>query len=138
MQAVPNISRMSVASVTVFQRTPCWSPPRFDYQYPEMIKKMFFWLPITNIIHRYFIIIIIITDNIINIIHRYFIFCINEMRYWMIFATDGIISKVCLKPEIKYFCELMTTTTSSPDHVSSDSQTGQKTHQHGCQGSEHS
>ena len=40
--------------------------------------------------------------------------------------------------KLNIFCELMTTTTSSPDHVSSDSQACQETHQHGCQGSEHS
>ena len=75
-QAVPNLEKLGVKSLTVFQRTACWSPPRLDYLYPEFVKKMFAWLPFTNIAHRYFI------------------FWRNEARYRMIFATDGIIAKV--------------------------------------------
>ena len=75
-KAVPNLEKLGVKSLTVFQRTACWSPPRLDYLYPEFVKKMFAWLPFTNIAHRYFI------------------FWRNEARYRMIFATDGIISKV--------------------------------------------
>jgi len=76
VQAVPNLEKLGVKSLTVFQRTACWSPPRLDYLYPEFVKKMFAWLPFTNIAHRYFI------------------FWRNEARYRMIFATDGIISKL--------------------------------------------
>jgi len=54
VQAVPNLADTEVKSLTVFQRTPCWSPPRLDFAYPEWIKTMFAMIPITNTIHRWF------------------------------------------------------------------------------------
>jgi hypothetical protein len=44
---------MGVSSLTVFQRTPCWSPPRLDYAYPDSIKTLFALVPFTNTIYRY-------------------------------------------------------------------------------------
>ena len=52
VQAVPNLARLGVSSLTVFQRTPAWSPPRLDYSYPSWVRTMFSWIPVTNTIHR--------------------------------------------------------------------------------------
>jgi len=54
VQAVPNLAEMGVKSLEVFQRTPCWSPPRLDYKYPESVKTMLKLLPFTNTILRWF------------------------------------------------------------------------------------
>ena len=43
---------MGVSSLTVFQRTPCWSPPRLDYAYPPAIKTLFDLVPFTNTVYR--------------------------------------------------------------------------------------
>jgi hypothetical protein len=43
---------MGVASLTVFQRTPAWSPPRFDHAYPEALRALFATVPIINSIYR--------------------------------------------------------------------------------------
>jgi hypothetical protein len=52
LQAVPSLAEMGVESLTVFQRTPCWSPPRLDYAYPKWVKTMFALVPLTNTLHR--------------------------------------------------------------------------------------
>jgi len=75
VQAVPSLAKLGVKNLTVFQRTPCWSPPRLDYAYPAFIQTLFAWIPFTNILHRYFI------------------FWRNELRFWAIFVKDGVISK---------------------------------------------
>lgn len=118
VQAVPNLAKMGVKSLTVFQRTACWSPPRLDYEYSGWVKQMFYWIPFTNILHRYYI------------------FCINELRFWMIFATDGIISKVKHR-KLNIFARLLSHFFSVHplDNVSADSQARQKTHFHGGEGS---
>lgn len=76
VQAVPNLARLGVTSLTVFQRTPAWSPPRLDYSYPSWVRAMFSWIPLTNTIHRYFI------------------FWRNEIRYKFIFDSTSILSKI--------------------------------------------
>jgi len=75
VQTVPNMAEMGVKSITVFQRTPCWSPPRLDYEYPDIVKLLFAYIPLTNILHRWFI------------------FWRNEFRYWVIFAKGNFITK---------------------------------------------
>ena len=70
------MAELGVSQLTVFQRTPCWSPPRLDYQYPAPVKTLFAWLPIANTLHRYFI------------------FWRHEARFKMVFELDGIIAKV--------------------------------------------
>ena len=52
VQLVPNLARLGVTSLTVFQRTPAWSPPRLDYSYPGWVRAMFSWVPLTNTLHR--------------------------------------------------------------------------------------
>ena len=76
VQAVPALASRNVSGLTVFQRTPCWSPPRMDYKYPEAIKTMFAILPFTNTLHRWFI------------------FWRNEFRFWVLFVKDGMIAKL--------------------------------------------
>lgn len=75
VQAVPNLVELGVESLTVFQRTPCWSPPRLDFQYPEVIKSMFALVPFTNTIYRWFF------------------FWRNEFRFRAIFTADMWITK---------------------------------------------
>ncbi len=52
VQLVPSLARLGVTSLTVFQRTPAWSPPRLDYSYPGWVRAMFSWVPVTNTLHR--------------------------------------------------------------------------------------
>lgn len=53
VQIVPNIADV-VGHLTVFQRTAAWSPPRYDFQYPQWVKYMFHYLPFTLTLHRWF------------------------------------------------------------------------------------
>ena len=76
VQAVPSLANMGVKNLKVFQRTPCWTTPRLGYKYPRLIKTMFHWLPFTNVLHRYIL------------------FWFYEATYWLIFDTDGLLSKV--------------------------------------------
>ena len=75
VQAVPNLSEMGVKDLTVFQRTPCWSPPRLDFEYPEWVKTMFSMIPMTNTIHRWFY------------------FWRNEFRFRVIFTRGSWITQ---------------------------------------------
>jgi len=75
VQTVPNLAAMGVSELKVFQRSPCWSPPRLDYQYPEFIKTLFRLIPLTNTLHRYFI------------------FLRNETRFQMIFTNTSWINR---------------------------------------------
>jgi hypothetical protein len=51
-KAVPGLAARGVESLTVFQRTPCWAPPRLDFPYPQYIKSLFALVPFTNTIYR--------------------------------------------------------------------------------------
>lgn len=76
VQAVPALAASQVTSLTVFQRTPCWCPPRLDYQYPGSVKTIFALLPFTNTLHRWFI------------------FWRNEFRFWILFVKDGMMARL--------------------------------------------
>lgn len=73
VQAVPSVAAMNLKTLTVFQRTPCWAPPRFDYEYPEYVKTMFKLIPFTNALLRYFY------------------FLRNECRFQIMWFTSGFI-----------------------------------------------
>jgi len=73
VQTVPNLSELGVKEMKVFQRTPCWAPPRLDYQYPEFVKKMFAMVPFTNMIHRWFF------------------FWRSELRFHLIFKEKSVL-----------------------------------------------
>jgi len=75
VQAVPNLAEMGVKEMSVFQRTPCWSPPRFDFVYPEYIKTMFTLFPFTNTLYRYFF------------------FWMGEFRFRIIFTTGAWLTQ---------------------------------------------
>jgi len=87
VQAVPTMADMGVKNLTVFQRTPCWSPARLDFVYPEWIKIAFAIIPFTNCIYRWFF------------------FWRNEFRYFAIFTRSrwitrqlsGVVHKVVRK-----------------------------------------
>ena len=51
VQAVPLLA-LQAEKVTVFQRTPCWSPRKFDREYPEWVKTTFRYLPFTMTLLR--------------------------------------------------------------------------------------
>ena len=76
VQAVPALAGQSVSSLKVFQRTPCWAPPRLDYQYPQPVKTLFSLLPFTNTLHRWFI------------------FWRNEIRFRLLFVKDGVMARL--------------------------------------------
>ena len=75
VQAVPNLSTQGVEKLLVFQRTPCWSPPRYDFYYSQMIKKIFFFLPF------------------LQTLYRYFYFWRNELRFLILFCKSNTITK---------------------------------------------
>ena len=51
VQAVPLLAS-EADKVIVFQRTPCWSPRKFDKHYPEWVKATFRYLPFTMTLLR--------------------------------------------------------------------------------------
>ena len=51
VQAVPLLA-LEAEKVTVFQRTPCWSPRKFDREYPEWVRRTFHYLPVTMTLLR--------------------------------------------------------------------------------------
>ena len=55
VQAVPNIVKQGVKELTVFQRTPCWSFPRFEFFFSEKAKFVFQYAPFVGTTLRYMI-----------------------------------------------------------------------------------
>ena len=82
VQAVPLLAK-EADKVIVFQRTPCWSPRKFDKHYPEWVKSTFRYLPFTMTLLR------------IGLFLR------NEMLFHLLIVTDywfsSWISKVVHK-----------------------------------------
>ena len=76
VQAVPALAAQGVSSLTVFQRTPCWSPPRLDFPFPAALKRLFAVVPFTNTLFRWYL------------------FWTNEFRFRILFVKDGLIAKV--------------------------------------------
>lgn len=76
VQAVPALAAQEVSSLTVFQRTPCWSPPRLDFTFPPAVRRLFALLPFTNTMFRWYL------------------FWTNELRFRILFIKDGWIAKV--------------------------------------------
>ncbi|XP_023329259.1 uncharacterized protein LOC111701982 [Eurytemora carolleeae] len=92
VQAVPNLAEMGVKSLTVFQRTPCWAPPRFDYEYPEYVKTIFNLFPFTNTLLRYFY------------------FWRNEFRFRIIFTKSAWITQklsAVVHKQVRGYCQMM-------------------------------
>ena len=52
IQAIPQIAK-SVRKLTVFQRSPTWVKPFWDYKYSSFAKAMFRFLPGARLIHRW-------------------------------------------------------------------------------------
>jgi len=75
VQAVPNLAEMGPKDLFVFQRTPCWAPPRLDFVVPEYVKTMFTLFPITNTMYRWF--------------H----FWRGELRFRIIFTTGSWLTR---------------------------------------------
>lgn len=75
VQAVPALAEQGVASLTVFQRTPCWSPPRLDFAFPPALQELFALVPVTNTIYRWFF------------------FWRNEFRFWALFTPKNVFTK---------------------------------------------
>jgi len=53
VQTVPELHKMGVESLTVFQRTPAWAPPKQDFVFPSWVKVLFSWVPLANRLYRY-------------------------------------------------------------------------------------
>ena len=106
VQAVPALAAQGVARLTVFQRTPCWAPPRMDFRFPEVVKRLFALLPLTNTLFRWHL------------------FWTNELRFKLLFVKDGWIAK-----GRSHSSQGSLASPCSLGDVSSGSQTGQRTHQ---------
>lgn len=76
VQAIPKLALMEVSSLTVFQRTPTWSPPRFDFVFPEFIKRMFEMFPFTMKIYRWFL------------------FLRNELFFYLVFTSSYLFTRL--------------------------------------------
>jgi len=76
VQAVPCLAQAGVDSLKVFQRTPCWSFPRNDFQYPTFIKKLFSLLPA------------------LQTLYRWSIFLALEMRFALIFNEKSWLYRI--------------------------------------------
>jgi cation diffusion facilitator CzcD-associated flavoprotein CzcO len=50
-QCVPELVK-TAAHVTVFQRTPAWVVPRWDFPYPSFVRLLFSWLPPLALLYR--------------------------------------------------------------------------------------
>ena len=55
VQAVPNLVKQGAKELTVFQRTPCWSFPRFEFFFSEKAKYIFQYVPFIGTALRYII-----------------------------------------------------------------------------------
>ena len=82
VQAVPALAAQGVSSLSVFQRTPCWAPPRMDFRFPRAVKLLFAGLPV------------------INTLYRWYLFWTNEFRFRMLFVKDGWIAKVSFEQSL--------------------------------------
>ena len=72
VQIVPTIAD-EVKSLHVFQRTPCWSPPRFDRAYPEWFKVLMAVFPPAMLALRWWM------------------YLEREFRYFVMFRTDSFL-----------------------------------------------
>ena len=75
VQAVPGLAAMLPTSLTVFQRTPCWSPPRGNFPMPGWMKTMFALVPVTNTLYRWLL------------------FWRAEWRYRVLFTTSWWVTR---------------------------------------------
>jgi cation diffusion facilitator CzcD-associated flavoprotein CzcO len=50
-QCVPELVK-TAAHVTVYQRTPAWVVPRWDFPYPSFVRLLFSWLPPLALLYR--------------------------------------------------------------------------------------
>ena len=55
VQAVPKIADMGVKSLTVFQRTATWCITRSESEISELLKNLFRFLPLINIVYRWWL-----------------------------------------------------------------------------------
>lgn len=70
VQVVPALAE-DVQSLTVFQRTPAWVPPRLDFHYPRFMQRLFQVLPF------------------LMRMHRWWIFVKQEFGFYFLFQKDG-------------------------------------------------
>ena len=74
VQAIPNLAKQGVKELTVFQRTPCWSFPRFEFFFSEKSKLVFQFVPF------------------VGTTLRYMIFWAQETLYWILFCKPNILT----------------------------------------------
>ena len=75
VQTVPGVASQDPATLTVFQRTPAWSPPRADFTFPEWVKRLFALLPFANTLYRWLL------------------FWRAEWRYRVLFTSSSWLTK---------------------------------------------
>ena len=75
VQTVPGVASGDPSSLTVFQRTPAWSPPRADFTFPEWVKRVFAALPFANTLYRWLL------------------FWRAEWRYRVLFTSSSWLTK---------------------------------------------
>ena len=75
VQTVPGLALQDPASLTVFQRTPAWSPPRADFTFPSWVKTLFKLVPLANRLYRWLL------------------FWRAEWRYRVLFTSSSWLTK---------------------------------------------
>jgi len=77
VQAIPELAVADIEHLYVFQRTPCWSPKRGDFLYPEWMKTLFKYFPLAMKLHRALY------------------FWRGELLFHSVFTTDRFYNKLC-------------------------------------------
>lgn len=83
VQIVPTICDV-VDQITVFQRTPCWSPPKLDGEIPGWLKTVFYYIPGALYLRRLSI------------------FLLQEFNYFAAFRTNSFLGGRVRKTLEKY------------------------------------
>ena len=102
VQAVPALSTQGVEKLLVFQRTPCWAPPKYNFFYNDTVKQIFKRFPFTQTFLRYFnfwkyeiSFVIFLCKNTNFLIKKLTSWYHNQIRMWY-------------KSEVEGDCELLT------------------------------
>ena len=75
VQAVPSLANQAIKSLTVFQRTACWSFPRFEFYFSKHAIFVFKYIPF------------------VEKLLRCLIFWRQELLFWILFCKPNFITK---------------------------------------------
>lgn len=97
VQAVPSLADQGVKSLLVFQRTPCWSPPRHEFMYPKLVRRIFGLFPL------------------INTLYRWAYFWRNELMFVVLLCKGNFITQFLSDAAHKFFRNLYSSSINDPE-----------------------